>query len=371
MNKKILIGVLMATILLAGCLEQPPQDEEEKFVIGALLPLTGRNGVYGQEIRNAIELALDEINSEGGINGKVFVVIYEDDQADPKTGVSGMQKLVNIDRVPVVLGSWASGVVVAAAPIAEQGKVVVMASAISPAITDAGDYIFRVQPSATFYTAKSVELLRDENLSSAAVIFVNNEFGKALKDAFVSEFEAQGGEIVAVEAYAQGDIDFRSQLTKIKEKSPEIVFIPGYQDTVEVIKQIEELGIESRILSGPPFESQSTLQKLGGIAEGVLYAYHFVSGKDTLKAIHYEEAYLQKYGVPTGGFAPLMYDATQIIANSLRKCGEDTDCIKEELHRTEYEGVTGTITFDENGDPIIQIVMKTVKNGEFVLYEGG
>jgi len=367
MKKKIVIGFLVAIFVLAGCVQEP-MDEEE-FVIGALLPLTGRNGVYGQEIKNAIELAVEEVNAEVGVNGKKVVVIYEDCMADPKTGVNGMQKLVNVDGVPVVLGSWASGVVVATAPIAEEGKVVVMASAISPAITDAGDYIFRMQPSATFYTTEAVKVLEDIGISKAAVIFVNNEFGQAMKEAFVEEFETRGGEILAVEAYAQGDIDFRTQLAKIKEKEPEIIFIPGYQDTVEVIKQIEELGIESRVMASTPFESQATLEKLGELAEGVLYPYHFVAGKDTSKAKHYEEAYLQKYGVPTGGFAPLMYDATHVIATVLNKCEKDTDCIKEELYKTDYEGAVGRVRFDENGDPLIQIVMKTVKNGKFVEFE--
>ncbi len=363
----VIVAVVVISLIAISSLKKP--KEQETIKIGALLPLSGKNAVYGIEIKNAIELAKDEINLKGGINGKRLEIIYEDDQAEPAIGTNGMQKLVSIDKVPVVLGSWASGVVVATAPIAEQSHVIVMASAISPAITNAGDYIFRIQPSATFYTSKSVELLRKLNVSTAAIIFVNNEFGKGLKDAFVSDFELNGGKVVAIEAYAQGDTDFRSQLTKIKEKNPEIIFIPGYQDTIDVVKQIKELGIQSKILAGPPFESKSTLEKLGNMAEGILYPYHYVTGKDDPKAKQYEQRYLAKYGVPTGGFAPLMYDATHIIANALKKCGEKTDCIKQELYNTKYDGVIGTVTFDTNGDPSVSIVMKTVKNGQFVPYE--
>jgi branched-chain amino acid transport system substrate-binding protein len=369
-STKLIIGIIVVIIVIAGIwygLSRKPK--EEVITIGAIWPLSGGNAVYGIEIQNAIELAKEEINSKGGINGKNLEIIYEDDQADPTLGTKAMQKLVTVDKVPVVLGSWASGVVVASAPIAEQNQVVVLASAISPAITEAGDYIFRVQPSAAFYTAKSAELLREMDISSAAIIYVNNEFGVALKDAFVSDFEAKDGKVITIEAYSQGDSDFRAQLTKIKEKNPEIIFIPGYQDTIDVIKQIKELGIEAKILAGPPFESKSTIEKLEEMAEGVLYPYHFVAGRDNPKAQQYEEAYLKKYGIHTGGFAPLMYDGTYIIANALKKCGEDTECIKQALYDTEYNGVTGKITFDENGDPIIPIVMKTVKNGQFVPYE--
>ena len=363
----ILIAVI-AIILFSGCTQPKPQEEIIK--IGALLPLSGANATYGIEIKNAIELAKEKINSAGGIGGKKLEIIFEDDQAEPAKGTVGMQKLVEIDKVPVVLGSWASGVVMATAPIAEKSKTVVMAIAISPAITNAGDYIFRIQPSAVAYTKKSVEFLKQQKISRAAVIFTNNEFGKSLKDSFEDDFEASNGEIVAIETYNQGDTDFRAQLSKIKSTNPEIVFIAGYQDTIEVIKQMKELGIEAKILAGPPFESQSTVEKLGPMAEGVIYAYHFIAGTGNPQAIGYEKAYLERYGKPTGGFAPLAYDSVFIIANAMQKCNQETGCIKEELYKTDYNGIVGKIIFDSNGDPIIPIVIKTVKNGKFVPYEG-
>ena len=379
MNKttKIILGVIIAIVAIGGIWygvsrKPTPVAKKEPIKIGAIWPLSGKNAAYGHEIQNAIELAKNEINNQGSINGYSLKIIYEDDQADPKVGTNAMQKLVTIDKVPVVLGSWASGVVVASAPIAEKNHVVVLASAISPAITNAGDYIFRMQPSATFYSAKSAELLRKMNVSTAAIIYVNNEFGVALKDAFTSDFESRGGKTVDIEAYEQGSSDFRTQLTKIKEKNPGVIFIAGYQETIDVIKQIKELGITSKILAGPPFESKSTIKKLGKSAEGVLYPYHFVAGRKNSKAQHYEKAYLEKYGVPTGGFAPLMYDGTYIIANAMKQCCQntkcDTVCIKNRLYQTDYNGVVGRVRFDKNGDPIIPIVMKTVKNGRFVPY---
>jgi branched-chain amino acid transport system substrate-binding protein len=231
-----------------------------------------------------------------------------------------------------------------------------------------------MQPSATFYTAKSAEILRKIGISTAAIIYVNNEFGVALRDSFLSDFESRGGKIVASEAYKQGENDFRTQLTKIKINNPEIVFIAGYQDTIDVIKQMKELGINAKVLAGPPFESKITIEKLGELAEGVLYPYHFVAGSNNPKAKQYEESYLKKYGIPTGGFAPLMYDGTYIIANALKTCYKEnekinTDCVKDQLYKTEYDGVIGKVTFDKNGDPIIPIVMKTVRNGQFVPYE--
>jgi branched-chain amino acid transport system substrate-binding protein len=342
----------------------------EPIKIGAILPLSGKNATYGNEIKNAIDLAIEEINNSGGINGRKIEVIYEDDQADPKVGVNAMQKLVNIDKVPVVLGSWVSGVVVASAPIAEKAKVIVMAEAIAPAITNAGDYIFRIQPSATYYSDKLMEVVINKlGLKKIAIIYINNEFGVALRDTLRSATQRLGGQIVAEESYMPGDSDFRSQLTKIKSAKPEALFIGGYQEQINIIKQANELGLKTQFLAGPPFESQTTIQSLGNLAEGVIYPYHFAVEKANPKTISYMEAYKKKFGVETGGFAPLMYDAVYIIANAMKKCETNTDCIKTELYNTNYNGVSGNITFDKNGDPIIPIIIKTVKNGKFVPYE--
>jgi branched-chain amino acid transport system substrate-binding protein len=343
---------------------------KEPIKIGAILPLSGKNATYGNEIKNAIDLAIEEINNSGGINGRKIEVIYEDDQADPKVGVNAMQKLVNIDKVPVVLGSWVSGVVVASAPIAEKAKVIVMAEAIAPAITNAGDYIFRIQPSATYYSDKLMEVVINKlGLKKIAIIYINNEFGVALRDTLRSATQRLGGQIVIEESYMPGDSDFRSQLTKIKSAKPEALFIGGYQEQINIIKQANELGLKTQFLAGPPFESQTTIQSLGNLAEGVIYPYHFAVEKANPKTISYMEAYKKKFGVETGGFAPLMYDAVYIIANAMKKCETNTDCIKTELYNTNYNGVSGNITFDKNGDPIIPIIIKTVKNGKFVPYE--
>ena len=371
MKKKniwMILGIVVILLIVIGIVYLGKLGNDNTIKIGASLPLSGQNAVYGIEIQNAIELARGEINSQGGINGKKLEIIYEDDKADVSTGINVINKLVNIDNVPVVLGSWASGVVVAQAPIAEKNKVIILADALSPAITNAGDYIFRIQPSAVYYTSVATEFLIEHNMNKSAVIYVNNEFGKSLKDSFVSDFESRGGKVVAIESYSQGDTDFRAQLIKIKNKNPDVIFIPGYQDTIEVIKQVNELGIKSKILAGPPYESKSTTEKLGKLAEGVLYPSHFVLERGNEKTKQYEKEYLARYNIKTGPYAPLMYDATYIIAEALQKCDKDTDCIKDELYSMKYSGVSGDISFDSFGDPHMPIYMKTVKNGEFIEY---
>lgn len=368
---KIVIGIIIVILIIIGIWYGVGRKTERGVIrIGAILPLSGSNATYGNEIKNVIELAIEEVNNGGGINNRKLEVIYEDDQADPKVGTNAMQKLVNTDKVSVVLGSWVSGVVVSSAQIAEQNKVIVMAEAIAPAITNAGDYIFRIQPSAGFYSEKLMEVVINKlNLKKTAIIYANNEFGVALRDTVKSATQRMSGQIVAEESYMPGDSDFKTQLTKIKSLNPDALFIGGYQEQVNIIKQANELGLKTQFLAGPPFESQTTIKGLGVLAEGVIYPYHFAKENANPKTINYMNAYKAKFGVETGGFAPLMYDAVYIIANAMKKCKVDTGCIKTELYNTNYNGVSGNITFDKNGDPIIPVVIKTVKNGQFVPYE--
>ncbi|MDI6734006.1 MAG: ABC transporter substrate-binding protein [Patescibacteria group bacterium] len=364
------VGIIVVVVIVYFVGNKPVSNETIK--IGAVLPLSGKNEFYGKEIQNAIELARGEVNSAGGggINGKNLEVVYEDDQADAKIGASVMQKLVDVNKVSIVLGSWVSGVVLANAPIAEKAKVIVMAEAIAPAISSAGDYIFRIQPSASYYSAELMKVvIRELKLKNIATIYINNEFGIALRDTVKSEAEKLGGRIITEESYAQGDQDFRSQLTKIKAKNPDALFIGGYQEQSMVIKQASELGLKTKFLAGPPFENQKLVEDLRGLAERVIYPYHFLAQTSNPKTIAYMKAYKDKFNVETGGFAPLMYDAVYIIADALKECGVNTDCIKTALYATSYDGVSGLIKFDSNGDPVIPIVVKTVKNGQFVKYE--
>ncbi len=360
--------ILIAAVLIIFLTTN--SNANQTIAIGAILPLSGQNGFYGKEIQNAIELASSEINESGGINGKLLEVVYEDDKADPKIGVTSMQKLINIDKVPVVLGSWASGVVLAAAPIAEQTKTVVVAQAIAPTISQAGDFIFRIQPSAVYYTEELLKTTKQIiNLNTLAIISINNEFGNAIRQTTREQASLHKIDIISDESYAPGDQDFRTQLQKINQKQPQALLIGGYQEQSLIIQQAREIGLASILLAAPTFENEKLINELGSLAEGVIYPYHFLADADNQKTIAYLKSYQERFGTESGGFAPLMYDGVHIIAGALKKCSTNTECIKNYLYNVSYDGVSGTITFDENGDPHLPIVIKTVKNGKFVKYE--
>jgi branched-chain amino acid transport system substrate-binding protein len=154
--------VIIAAIILTLRLSFKTASREHSIRIGAILPLTGNAGKYGQYIKQALELAREEINQSGGINGENLHIIYEDDLTDPKTAAASMSKLAEVDRVPIVFGSWASSSVLAQAPIAERTRTPILAEAQSPQIRDAGDYVFRIQPDSRYYLKALVPYVYNE-----------------------------------------------------------------------------------------------------------------------------------------------------------------------------------------------------------------
>jgi len=369
---KIIVGfgavVLLAIILLLtlGC---PPKGAEE-IRIGAVLPLTGSSAQYGIWIKEALELYKDEVNANGGINGKHLAIIYEDDQADPRVAANVMQELITLYKVPVVYGSWASSCVLAQAPIAEKAKTVLMGEAISPKIRDAGDYTFRMQPDARYYIQQLVPFVFNNlKVRKVAILYVNNDFGSDQARVFADEFTKLGGKILSSNGYEQSATDFKTDLTKIKSEKPEAVFVPGYTELAVILNQAKELGLAPQFLASVPFENPQIVQAASNAAEGVIYPHHFDPDATNPLSKIYQKAYQKRYGRQSEGFAALAYDGLRIIVDVMKRIGSNATNIKEELYKIkDFPGVTGPTTFDDHGDVIKPIIMKTVKNGAFVAF---
>ncbi|MFH1097443.1 MAG: ABC transporter substrate-binding protein [Candidatus Desantisbacteria bacterium] len=363
--KKILLNLCIGVVVLGVFIGAKTQ---EKIKIGAVLPLTGKSAQYGTWIQEALELGREEINAKGGINGKLLQIIYEDSQADPKLAVTAMEKLCTVDKVPIVYGCWASSCVLAQAPIAERTHTILIGEAISPKIRDAGDYVFRMQPDARYYIHKLVPYIyKKMRIRNVSISYINNDFGVDQADVFEKEFTKLGGNVLSKDAFAQGATDFKTDLIKIKAKNPQAIFVPGYTELAIILKQAKELGMTQQFFTSVPFENPAIVEAAGGAAEGVIYPHHFDPENKYILTKSYQEAYKKKYGRYSEGFAALAYDGMRIIAYVLKKCGENPEAIKNNLYNIKnYPGVTGPTTFDDKGDVIKPIVIKTVKNGRFV-----
>lgn len=367
----IIIVVFILIAALAGCLQTGKNPDVIK--IGVLSPLSGPAALYGEMMKKGVDLAIDELNSKGGINGKNISVIYEDDQIDPKQGVAAFQKLITIEKVPAVIGPMGSSVVLAVAPIANQQKVVILSpTASAPDITNAGDYVFRNTPSDVYEGKETAKFAYNSlNLRKIAILYINNDYGVGLKDIFKNNFEQSGGIVTAMESFDPNSNDFRTQLSKIKETAPEAIYMIAYKESIQILKQITELGLDVKVLSVTPFQDPEVIEKAKGSAEGVIYAFVGYDPESKRKEVQdFNQAFRNKYGIDPDPSAAASYDAAKLIAFAIEKGGYSGEGIKNALYDIkDFSGVSGITSFDVNGDVVKPVEFRIIKNGKFTKYE--
>lgn len=341
--------------------------------IGAILPLTGDAAQWGVDPQKAIELAVEEINQAGGIQGKIVRVIYEDDQCLPKIGTNAINKLINTDRVKVIIGAVCSSVTLAISPIAEKSKVILISPAsTSWKITEAGDYIFRTILSDRFEgTAFADFVFNNLGLRKVGVVTTTTEGPMGITDNFMKRFKELGGEIPVYEIGNQNDTDFRTQLTKFKNKNLDAAYLVGYPlETGYMIKQARELGFKVKILSAQPAEDPEVRKIAGNAAEGIIFSTTTLDLKAGGEASQqFLDKFQKKYGKEPATYSAEAYDAMKIITKCAAEVGYEAENIKNCLYRVkDYDGASGKMSFDLNGDVLKPIQIKIIKNGNIISY---
>lgn len=333
--------------------------------IGCITPLSGDYHQYGDRVRKGADLALEEINAAGGVDGKKLGVVYEDDQLNAKLGVNAINKLITVDKVPVILGAFGSSVTLAVAPIAEKNKVVLItSSSTADSIKDAGEYIFRNVPTNQKQGADQAQFAYEElGARKAAILYINNDYGTTLRDSFRGKFRQLGGEITSEDGHNEKNTDFRTMLQKAAAKNPDVLYVPSHdQETGLLLKQAKELGIKLPVIGCDGSITKTLIEVAQDAAEGSIYS-SFGWNQE------FEDKFKKKYGENPDAYAATSYDAVYIIAEAIRKGGYTGPGIqKAMLQLKNFPGVSGLTTFDEFGEvnkPYHQFV---VRKGEFVLY---
>ena len=363
---RFLLNVVVI-LFITGCQRAGKSPVE----LGAILPLTGDAAIYGQELKNGIELAREEINNAGGIKGKKIEVKYEDDRGQPKEGVTAIQKLINVDKVPVIIGGATSSVALSVAPIAVEKKVVLLSpTATAPALSKVGKYFFRIWPSDNYDGLIMAQFAYDKlSLKKVAILYVNTEYGQGIEGVFRKEFEKRGGTILTSESYELGATDFRGQIAKIKQLEPEAIYLPGYyKELAGILKQAKELGIKSTFLSVNSFYDPKLLEIVGASAEGAVFTYPTYDPKseDPLTK-KFVDAFKNKYKKEPDAFAAQGYDAMKVVAEAIQIGSFSRDGILDAMVQIkDFPGVAGNISFDENGDVHKPLRFLTVRKGKFV-----
>lgn len=367
---KLLVSIAVVAVIILGLIVAfwPKPAEEEVIKIGMVLPLTGEGTPdQGQASQKGAILAMKEINSEGGINGKKLKLVVEDSQCQPQKGVTAIEKLINVDKVDFIIGDICDSVTAAIMPIAEDNrKILITPGSTSPAISDAGDYIFRFWFSEKDLGGIVAEQAYKMGYRNISILYINNAWGIAQKNGVANKFEDFGGDIVYAQAINPNVADYKTEILKSEEKNPEAYYIglhPG--GLVTSIKQMKELGVEKQIFSHGGLVGSTQVLGLGGdLLEGIIAPFVFNPSED------FRNKFVDEFGEEPGITADSSYDAVMVLAKIMIKTREENpDTTKNELYKIrDYDGASGTITINEKGDIYRPLRLMVVKNGKLVLY---
>jgi branched-chain amino acid transport system substrate-binding protein len=374
---KIIIGIaVVLVVVLVILMAFNGSNKSTGAVIGAqsgpikvgfIGPLTGDAAGIGTNSKEAVELAVSEINKAGGINGRQLEVIYEDGLCNGKSAVSAATKLINIDQVSAIVGGECSSETLGIVPLVESAKVVILSPCSSaPSITSAGDYIFRNYPSDSYQGKESARFAYNElGAKKVASLYCLSDYCTAINDVFQEEYKKLGGTIVANEGYEQTSRDLRAQLTKIKAANPDVIYFIGYTEGVVVgLKQAKELGITAQMLGGDAWDDPNLAKEAGSAAEGSIYGMVASPLTEEFKAAMKEKTGKDDLTI----CSPQAYDAMNILAEVMKKVGTDSTAIKNALYKVQdYDGVSGVISFDANGDVSeAKYIFKIIRGGKAV-----
>jgi len=341
----------------------------DKVRIGVFMSLTGSTANFGISSTNGIKMAADEVNSAGGINGKQIEILVQDDRSDASEAATIVTKFVTQDQVHAILGEVASSRSIAAAPIAQNAKIPMLTpSSTNPEVTRKGNFIFRscfidpVQGAAIAqFAARTLGAKR-----AAIMVDRKNDYSTGLEKVIAATFTKMGGQMVGTQSYQEGDQDFNAQLTDLKGKNPEVIFVPGYYNDVGLIaKQARDKGITVPLVGGDGWDS-AQLYAIGGTAlNGSFFTNHYSPYDTDPKVQKFVNDYKTRYGSVPDALAATAYDAAKIMFDSIKRANSlEGTAIRDALAATkDYPGVTGNVTFNENRDAVKPIVMIEIKDG--------
>jgi branched-chain amino acid transport system substrate-binding protein len=370
MKKKLLMG-LASVFVLAACGNGATTEESDTIKLGGNFELSGGASAYGTLMDQGIKMAVAEQNAADGLLGKEIEYVSYDNKSEPSESTSVATRLATEDNVVAILGPATTGAANAQSPAVTRAKVpAILPAATGDSVTMDGDsvleYVFRVCFQDSFQGKALAEFAQTDLQATKAVILVDNstDYAIGLSDAFKETFE---GEIVAEENFTAGDTDFKAILTNIAKMDYDVIFLPGYyEEGGLIIKQAREMGITQPIL-GPDGFANSTLVELAGAdnVDNVFYASHFTPNSEDPKVQEFLAAFEAEYGKPADSFAALAYDAAQLVFDAITTADStDPQAITDALAATEdFEGVTGTFSFDENHNPIKSAFVIELQDG--------
>jgi branched-chain amino acid transport system substrate-binding protein len=377
-------AVIMTLLALAatamGCREKKPEEANptpttaaagDKVILGHVGSMTGDNATFGKSTDDGLRLAVDEQNKKGGIKGKQIVLETLDDQGKPEEAAVATTRLITQDKVSVIIGEVASSRSLAMAPIADSNGVPMISHAsTNPRVTKDGvktrPYVFRVCFIDPFQGTVMAKFARDKlKLAQVAILRdVGNDYSVGLAEFFGNKFRELGGQIVADQSFKAGDQDFKAQLTAIKAKNPEAIYVPGYYTEVALIgRQARELGMKQLLMGGDGWDSAKLYEIAKGALDGSYFSNHYAPEDPSPLIQEFVAKYKAAYHSVPDAMAVLGYDAAKVAFAAMDRAKDlTTAAIRDAIEQTKgFPGVSGVITIDADHNAVKSAVVMGIE----------
>ena len=363
--------VMMLAMALAGC----GGSSGNEIVIGGVGPLTGTAATYGQSVRNAAQIAVDEINEAGGVNGVKLKLIFEDDEADGAKTKSAYETLMD-KGMQILVGAVTSDSSIAINDLVAKDGILQITPSASAIEANVNPNTFRVCFTDPLQGKAMAEYTYGLGYTKAAVIHNQDDnYSTGMYQAFVERFKELGGTISEDVSFAKDASDFNAQVTKIKASDADFLFMPIYAEkAAQIVITLNEKEVDLPVFGGDGLDG--ILNYLTGdnakLVEGLVYLTPFVSTDSADNVKSFTEKYTQKYGSAPDQFAADAYDAVYLVKLALEKAGVtsaaelDNAKLVEAMHSVELDGLTGHMTFDADGEPQKDAKVAKIVNGQYV-----
>ena len=356
---------------------KPYPADAKTILLGEYGALTGSQASFGTSTDNAIKMAVAEINAKGGVLGKPVELRVEDDNSRSEQVPSAITKLINEDNVLAILGEVASSSSLAAAPYCQKAGVPMLSpTSTNPKVTEVGDYIFRACFIDPYVGESLANFSKNELKAKTAAIFtdVKSDYSKGLSQYFKDSFTKIGGKVVAEESYQAGDTNFRSQLTNIKGKAPDVIYVPGYYTEVgNIAVQARSLGMNQTLLGSDGWDSPKLFEIGKSAVNNSYFSNHYSPESKDPKVVKFVADYKKKYGETPDALAAVAYDAAYIMFDAITRAGAlDRAKLRDALAQTkDFDGVTGKISMNAQRNADKKLVIIKISDGKTEVVQGG
>ena len=342
---------------------------QAQTAVGAAAPLTGPRALLGRNFKQGTEMALAEVNAAGGVLGKPLQLVFEDDQGDnPNAAINAVNKLTQVHKVPVILGPhYTVAQLATQKSFCTSGPLSITGASGIPVTAGGCKLVVRIRANDNVQAKALVEFVRAElKIDKIAVLFINDDFGKAGANRVVKVMEESGLKPVAVESHNPQDKDFSAQLARIRNAGAELVILWTHDtEAALIVRQAKQLGLRFRFAGSTSLSEPSFIKLAGDAAEGVLSANDFVPSNPDAKVQAFVKAYQAKYNMLPEIWAATYYDAVHLAAKALNDAkSAEPEKIRAAFSQIQHTGLLASYRCDEAGNCNHQILIVEIKNGQ-------